>query len=74
MWSFSWILQNFSERQISWRMCLVVFHALTLELPIQTSLSVASKLPIYTRSGEKCENSNKTTTLRFPTNQPFLAK
>ena len=36
---FPEILQNFSERQILWRMCSVVFHALTLKLPIQTSLS-----------------------------------
>ena len=35
-----------------WRICSVVFHALTLRLPIQTSLSVAPKLPLYTRSGE----------------------
>ena len=38
---FPEFLQNFSERQILWRMCLVDFHASTLKLPIQTSLSVA---------------------------------
>ena len=27
-------LQNFSERQILWSLCSVVFHALTLRLPI----------------------------------------
>ena len=59
---FSKILQNFSERQILWRMFLVVFRALTLRLPIHTSLSVAPKLPAYTRSGEKCQNFSKTST------------
>ena len=39
-------LENFSEHQILWNLCLVVFHALTLRLPIQTSLSVAHKLPV----------------------------
>ena len=38
---FPEILQNFSERQILWRMCLVLFHVLPLKFPIQTSLSVA---------------------------------
>ena len=33
-------LQNFSEHQILWRMCLVFFLAFILRLPIQTSLSV----------------------------------
>ena len=37
-------LQNYSERQILWNLPLVVFHALILKLPIQTSLSVAPKL------------------------------
>ena len=46
-------LQNFSERQIVWSLCLVVFHALTLKLPIQTSLSVVSKLPLSLSSAEK---------------------
>ena len=45
-------LQNFSERQILWRMCLVVFLALTLKLPIQTSLSVAPTLPVSLSSAE----------------------
>ena len=36
---FAEILQSFSERQILWSLCLVVFHALTLKLPIQTSLT-----------------------------------
>ena len=57
---FPEFLQNFSERQILWSLCLVVFHALTL--PIQTSLSVAPKLPVSLRSGEKCANFRKTST------------
>ena len=32
--------KNFSERRILWSLCSVVFHALTLKLPIHTSLSV----------------------------------
>ena len=31
---FPAILQNFSERQIVWSLCSVVFHALTFKLPI----------------------------------------
>ena len=46
-------LQNFSEHQILWSLCLVVFHALTLKLPIQTSLSVVPKLPVSFSSHEK---------------------
>ena len=38
------ILQNFSEPQILWSLCPVVFHALTMKLPIQISLSVVLKL------------------------------
>ena len=37
---FPELLHNFSEHQILWRMCSVVFHALTLRLFLQTSLSV----------------------------------
>ena len=33
----------------------MVFLALTLKLPIQTSLSVAPRLQVYLRSGEKCQ-------------------
>ena len=47
------IVQNFSECQILWSLCSVVFHALTLKLPIQTSLSVAPKLPVSLHSHEK---------------------
>ena len=38
------VLQNFSERQILWSLCSVLFYALTLRLPIQTSLP---KLPFF---------------------------
>ena len=31
---FPEMLQNFSECHVLWRMCSVVFHALTLKLPI----------------------------------------
>ena len=59
---FAEFSQNFSERQILWSLCLVVFHALTLKLPIQTSLSVAPKLQVCVRSGEKCQIFRKTRT------------
>ena len=62
---FPEFLQNFSERQILWRMCSVVFSALTLRWPIQTSLSVAPKLQVSLRSGEKCKNFRKTSTPRL---------
>ena len=55
-------MQNFSERQILWSLCLVVFLAFTLKLPIQTSLSVAPKLTVSLHSGEKCEKFRKTST------------
>ena len=41
---FAEILQNFTERQILWSLCSVDFLTFTLRLPIQTSLSLASKL------------------------------
>ena len=50
---FSWIMHNFSECQILWSLCYLVFHALTLKMPIQTSLSVVPELPVSLRSGEK---------------------
>ena len=50
---FPEIVQNFSEYQILWSLCLVVFLALTLNLPIQTSLSVASKLTVGPKMGKK---------------------
>ena len=55
---FSWILQNFSERQILWSLCLVVSHALTLNA-FSTSLSVAPKLTVSLLSGEKVKFSGK---------------
>ena len=60
---FPEFLLNYSELQILWSLCSVVFQTLTLKLPIQTSLSVAPKLPV---SGEKCEHFRKTSTpLRY---------
>ena len=47
---------------ILWSLCSVVFHALTLKLPIQTSHSVAPKLQVSLRSDEKCEQFNKMST------------
>ena len=55
-------LQNFSVHQILWSLCLVVIHALTLKLPIQTSHSVAPRLQVCVRSGEKCQKFRKTST------------
>ena len=51
---FPGVLKNFSERQILWGLCSVVCYDLTLRFPIQTSLSVAPKLPVCVRSGVKC--------------------
>ena len=48
---FPEIVQNFSERQILWSLCSVVFHALTFKLPIHTSLSVVPKFQVSLRSG-----------------------
>ena len=59
---FPEFLENFSERLILWNLCSVVFHALTLKLPIQTSLSVAPELPVSLHSGENCPNFKKTST------------
>ena len=52
-------LQNFSEHQILWSLCSVVFYALTLRLPILTSLSVSPELKVCVRSGEKVKISGK---------------
>ena len=49
---FYQFLQNFSECQILWSLCWVVFHALTLKLTIQTSLSVVPKIQFPVRSFE----------------------
>ena len=59
---FPKFLQNFSECQILWSLCSVVFHALQLKLPIQTPLSVMPKLQVCVLSGEKCKNFRKTST------------
>ena len=52
----------FCERQILWILCSVVFHSLTLRLPIQNSISVAPKLQVCASSGKKCQNFSKTST------------
>ena len=59
---FPEISQNVSDRQILWSLCSVVFHALALKLPIQTSLSVAPELQVFLRSTENCQNFRKTST------------
>ena len=59
---FPEFLQNYSQHQILWSLSLVVFHALTLKLRIQTSLFVVPKLPVSLSSGQKCENFRKTST------------
>ena len=59
---FADFLQNFSERQI---LCSVVFRALTLKLPIQTSLSVTPELPVSLNSAENCHELRKTSTPQF---------
>ena len=61
---FPEFLQNFSERQILWHLYLVVFLALTLKLPIQTSISLTPKILVSLRSGQKCQNFRKTSTPR----------
>ena len=59
---FPEFVQNLSERQISWSLCSVVFHAFALKLPIQTSISVVSELPVSLSSHAKCPNFRKTST------------
>ena len=60
------VLLKFCKILVSARFCGVCarefFHALTLRLPIQTSLSVVPKRQVSLRSGEKCENFRKTST------------
>ena len=56
---FSEILQNFSERQILWSLCSVVFLALTLKLSIQTSRSVLPKVQVCARSDKNVNISAK---------------
>ena len=57
--SFCW---NFSERQILWSLCLVDFHTLTLQLPIQTPHSVAPELQVFVSSLQNSQNFRKTST------------
>ena len=59
---FADFLQHFSKREILWSLCSVVFHAFRLKLPIQSSLSVAPKLPVPLSSHEKCPNFRRTST------------
>ena len=59
---FAEFLQNISERQILWSFCSVVFRALTLKLPIQTSLYVVPKLPVSLSSAENCHKFRKRST------------
>ena len=57
-------LHTFSECQILWSLCSVVFLAFTLKLPIQTSLSVVPKLLLCVGSSERCQNFRRTSTPR----------
>ena len=59
MCSFCW---NFTERQILWSLCSVDFHALILQLPIQTLHSVAPERQVFVSSLENCPNFSKTST------------
>ena len=52
-------VKHSSERQI---LCSVVFHALTLQLPIQTLQSVTPELQFFVSSLENCQNFSKTST------------
>ena len=57
---FPEFLQNLSERRILWSLCLVDFHTLTLQLPIQTLYSVTPE--VFVSSLENCPNFRKTST------------
>ena len=59
---FPEFMQNFSEHQILWSLCLVDFHSLTLQLPIQTPHFVAPELQVFVSSLENCPNLRKTST------------
>ena len=59
---FPEFLQKFTEPQILQSLCSVDFLTFTLKLPTQPLLSVAPKLPVYARSGEKCQKFSKTST------------
>ena len=56
------LLQNFTQRQILFSLCSVDFHTLTLQLPIQTLLSVAPELQAFVSSLKNCQNFSKTST------------
>ena len=55
-------IKNSSERQILWSLCSVDFHALTLQLPIQTLHSVAPELQVFVNSLENHQNFSKMST------------
>ena len=57
---FPEIVQNFREHQMLWSLCSLVFLALILNSPIQTSLSVGPKLQVSLSSHEKCGEFWKT--------------
>ena len=59
---FPGFVQNFSDRQILWSLCSVVFYVLTLKLPIQTTIYVSPELSVSLSSHEKCPNFRKTST------------
>ena len=59
----SWNFAKFVENVLG------SIHALILKLPIQTSLSVAPELQVFTRSAEKCENFSETSTPLFVNSQ-----
>ena len=54
------VFLKFCKILVSARFCGV--SALTLRLPIQTTLSVAPKLQVFVRPGEKCQKIRKTDT------------
>ena len=69
---FPVILQNFSEHEILWSLCSVVFRSLPLKLAIHTSHPVAPELQVSTGLGENCPNFSKTSTLQCQLSWPFL--
>ena len=57
-------LFNNSYHGVKWSLSTAVFHAVTLKLAIQTSLSVAPEFPVSLSSHEKCPDFRKTSTPR----------
>ena len=53
---FAEILQNCVVRQVFDRMCLIVFPAFTLKMPIQTLLSVAPTCSVFWRATQFRQN------------------